>query len=188
MKISTRHRLAVAAAALSLAVGATVSVATAAASSASTPGGACVFNAPYVVDGLGHVGWGFELPGGNWEYGANNGSKNGKEGGPSNTWHLTGSKAAVIASFAHGGYGQDNHNYTRYQVRTVAAPDASAAQQQVSNEQGEPYYLATEDCETDAYQVLSGYGVKGLPSLVLAIPDVWFTYLNWAGFGNIVSL
>ena len=41
---------------------------------ASTPGAPCVFNAPKAVVlagvDLGHVGWGYELPNGTWEFGA----------------------------------------------------------------------------------------------------------------------
>lgn len=168
-----------------------VSVATAAASSAGiAPGGACVFNAQTAVGGLGHVGWGFELPTGNWEYGANDGGKDdGGLSGPSNTWVRTGSKAAMVTMFTDGGPGQDNHNYNRYRCATVADPDSYAAELKVNSEQGEPYYLYLQDCETDADHVLSNYGVGNLPSTAwFPGPDAWFLLLPLAGFGSIVSL
>ena len=168
-----------------------VSAATAVASSASmtgytAPGGACVFNAQKVIDGLGHVGWGFELPTGNWEYGANDGAG---KGGKSNTWVRTGSKAAMVAMFAHGGPGQENDNYNRYRCATVKVPNSYAAELQVNREQGEPYYIYLQDCETDAYHVLTEYGVANLPSTAwFPDPNAWFLLLPVAGFGSVVSL
>jgi hypothetical protein len=153
---------------------------------ASSPGEACVFNDPRLLFGLaGHVGWGFELPGGNWEFGANEGPK---------WWPLvkadvsitaahTGSEATMLAWFINAG------GYTRYRCVTVPAFNASAAEQQVSHEQNELYLVPSQDCESQAYNVLNAYGVKNLPNDLLdPVPNNWFNGLSSASFGGPTSL
>ena len=153
---------------------------------ASSPGEACVFNDPRLLFGLaGHVGWGFELPGGNWEFGANEGP----------TWWplvkadvsvtrvYTGSEATMLAWFINAG------GYTRYRCVTVPAFNASAAEQQVSHEQNELYLVPSQDCESQAYNVLREYGVKNLPNDLLdPVPNNWFNGLSSASFGDPTSL
>jgi hypothetical protein len=163
-----------------------VSVVTATAGLASTSGEACVFNAPNEAVSQGHIGWGFELPGGNWEFGANEGAPKGST--RSNTWHLTGSAATMLATFAKGGP-YHNTGYAFYRCARVPASNASAAEQQVKNEQGETYILYFRDCETQAFNVLSKYGVKFLPSdLLVPEPNSWFNLLYLAGFGSYTHL
>jgi hypothetical protein len=161
-----------------------VSVATATASSASTSGAACVFNAPTAVLGLGHVGWGFELPGGNWEFGANDGGTElGGVTGPSKTWYQAGNLANMLATFTKAG------NYTQYRCATVSASNASAAQVDVINEQYELYIPPISDCESQTDTVLGKYGVQNLPGdLRHPSPNVWFSMLNQAGFGSVTRL
>ena len=161
-----------------------VAVATAAASSASTSGEACVFNAPNVVliagKDQGHVGWSFKLPGGNWEFGANDGNT---MFFPSHTWYQAGSWTAMLTKFAKAG------NYTQYRCATVPASNAWAAQVQVINEQNERYIVPTQDCESQTDNVLAKYGVKNLPGDVRhPSPNIWFSMLNQAGFGSATHL
>lgn len=161
-----------------------VHVATATASSASTSGEACVFNAPALFFGLlGHVGWGFELPGGNWEYGANKGPFAAPLNMTSDTVWTTGSKAKMLTWFTTEG------GYTQYRCATVPGSNASAAEQEVKNDQRKLYVLVFEDCETQVYKVLNEYGVKNMPSDVRhAAPNDWFSLLNQAGFGTVAGL
>ena len=157
-----------------------VSVAAATASLASTSGAACVFNAPNVAVEQGHVGWGFKLPGGNWEFGANDGPG---AGDVSKTWKQTGSAATMLATFARAG------NYKQYRCVTVPVSNASAAQAEVIREQHQLYIIPFRDCESQAYNVLGKYGVKFLPShLLVPEPNSWFSLLYLAGFGSVVRL
>ena len=82
-------------------------------------------------------------------------------------------------------------NYTRYRCATVPDSNASAAEQEVKNDQHKMYVLIYEDCETQAYNVLDRYGVKNLPTdmpdilspIPEYIPNNWFASLSSAGFG-----
>ena len=155
--------------------------------SASSSGEACVFNDPRLLFGLaGHVGWGFELPGGNWEFGANEGPKLWplvKADVSKTTNNPPGSEATMLAWFINRG------GYTRYRCVTVPAFKASAAEQQVSREQNELYGIPSQDCESQTYNVLKAYGVKNLPNDLLdPVPNNWFNGLSSAGFGGPTSL
>jgi hypothetical protein len=147
----------------------------------SSPGEACVFNDPRLLFGLaGHVGWGFELPGGNWEFGANEGPA---KADVSVTRAYTGNEASMLAWFINRG------GYTRYRCVTVPAFNASAAEQQVSREQNELYGIPLSDCESQTYNVLKAYGVKNLPNDLLdPVPNNWFNGLSSASFGSPTSL
>jgi hypothetical protein len=171
---------------------ASVAITTATASSASTSsagsttGAACVFNAPALFYGMaGHVGWGFELANGNWEYGANKGPINVPRNMFSNTvWH-PGSKTKMLGWFkAEGGY-------TYYRCATVRNSNASAAEREVRIDQHLLYTILPpfEDCETQVYNVLNAYGVKFLPTyLLVPEPNSWFNLLYLAGFGSYTPL
>jgi hypothetical protein len=154
---------------------------------ASSSGEACVFNDPRLLFGLaGHVGWAFELPGGNWEFGANEGPKLWplvKADVSKTTNNPPGSEATMLAWFINRG------GYTRYRCVTVPAFNASAAEQQVSREQNELYGIPSQDCESQTYNVLKAYGVKNLPNDLLdPVPNNWFNGLSSAGFGGPTSL
>jgi hypothetical protein len=174
---------ATAAAVLTLASG---SVATAAASSASSSGAACVFNAPNGVVPtfhlVGHVGWGFELPSGNWEFGANEGPGSRDV---SKTWSQTGSRGTMVAAFTKGGPYNKGGYYTQYRCATVNGFNATAAEQQVSHESHELYAIPGRDCEAQAFNVLAKYGVKNMPGdIFYSLPNIWFAHLPSAGFGG----
>jgi hypothetical protein len=178
---------------------ASMSAVTATASSAATTGKACVFNAPngrllpsLSATKVGHVAWAFELPSGSWEFGSNNGPVNGL-GSRSMTvfWphssETTVSWATVLADFKNAG------GYTRYKCAAVRPFNASAAEQQVKNEQNESYSIPRSDCEAQVYNVLSRYGVMRLPDDKGVngwywVPNNWFNSLSSAGFGKPISL
>jgi hypothetical protein len=168
--------------------GAAVAMATA--SSASTSGAACIFNAPNGVVPtfhlVGHVGWGFELPSGSWEFGANEGPGSWDV---SKTWSETGSRATMLATFTKGGPDNKTGYYTQYRCATVTAFNATAAEQQVSHESHELYAVPGRDCESQAFNVLTRYGVRNMPGdIFYALPDSWFAHLPSAGFGSITHL
>jgi hypothetical protein len=145
-------------------------------------GEACVFNAPVIRVGLvGHVAWGFKLPGGDWEFGANEGA--GKSG-VSKTWHGTGSQQSMLNTFLYGRPYDAVGYYTSVECVTVPDPKAAAAEQQVIREQAEHYILVLQDCETQTYNVLREYGVSGLPGdITFPVPNIWYEDLRTsAGF------
>jgi hypothetical protein len=152
---------------------------------------ACVFDAPSgVIPGglIGHVGWGFQLPNGNWEFGANEGPVNLLTNRTSKTWSKTGSWDTMLATFTQGGPYDSTGYYTSYICVTVPAFNASAAQKEVRHEQHEQYSVPSRDCESQAYYVLLKYGVKKLPSdtsLSYELsPNNWFNHLSSAGFSG----
>jgi hypothetical protein len=80
-------------------------------------------------------------------------------------------------------------NYTQYRCATVPASNASAAEQEVKNDQHKLYVPVTEDCETQVDKVLNAYGVKNLPGdLRHPSPNDWFSLLNQAGFGSVTAV
>jgi hypothetical protein len=160
-------------------------------------GEACVFNAPYGVTKIlgktiGHVGWGFRLPSGSWEFGANE--------GPSlpllisNTWYAIGTRQQMLAAFRDKGHYHKADYYTLYKCAAVTTTDADieAAGTTVGHEYNEFYAVPGQDCESQAYHVLAAYGVKHLPSdtspFYALSPDNWFKHLSSAGFGGAKSL
>ena len=156
---------------------------------ASTPGAACVFNAPKAVVlagvDLGHVGWGYELPNDTWEFGANDGAKKGSR--LSDTVDGHGSRATMISDFTKAASGANA--YTAYKCVTVRSLNASAALQEVNREWDEVYSIPSQDCEAQAYNVLDQYGIKNMPSSWKdPSPDVWFYWLSLAGFSKATSI
>jgi hypothetical protein len=154
---------------------------------------ACVFDAPTgvtVIAGkeiFGHVGWGFELPSGNWEFGANEGPGNLFI---SKTWYATGTWAQMLSAFRNKGHNHAAKFYTQYKCATVSATSASisAAGSTVLREFNEIYVIPGQDCEAQVYNVLTAFGVKQLPSdtsiLYWPSPNNWFNHLSGAGFGG----
>jgi hypothetical protein len=155
----------------------------------ATPSGeACVFDAPRLSRGtVGHVGWGFKLPDGNWEFGANEGP--GKRDA-SNTWAEAGGWDAMLATFTNGGPYDSSGYYTSYECVTVPTFNATAARQEVGSEQHQLYIPIYQDCESQVYNVLSAYGVSGMPNDILTWrPNSWYHDLTTsAGFGPPTSL
>ena len=160
-------------------------------------GEACVFDAPTgvtVVFGheiFGHVGWGFRLPSGYWEFGANEGPGNLDI---SNTWYATGSRQQMLNAFRKGGHHHSAGFYTQYKCATVSttSADIGAAGATVGREFNEYYVIPGKDCESQVYNVLAAYGVKHLPSdtsiFYWSSPNNWFNHLSSAGFGGATHL
>jgi hypothetical protein len=170
---------------------------TLAAPASGTVGKACVFNAPTGVavfrghEIFGHVGWGFELPNGNWDFGANEGSA---FLGISKTWYAEGTWQRMLNVFSNSGFYHSAGHYTQYKCATVktTSTDIADARAIVAEEYHEYYYPPTHDCESQVYNVLAAYGVKDLPSdmarLYWPSPNNWFDNLSSAGFGRAIPL
>jgi hypothetical protein len=168
-----------------------------AATAAGISGRACVFDAPTGVavwrglDIIGHVGWGFELSSGYWEFGANEGHGSFDV---SNTWYATGTWVQMLSAFIQQGHHHSAGFYTQYKCASVStsSTDISAALATVSHEYLELYYPPGQDCESQVYSVLAAYGVTGLPSdmqrLYWLSPNNWFDDLSSAGFGGAMPL
>lgn len=170
---------------------------------AQANGEACVFSAPSGVTGVvpgdewaGHVGWGFlwtsvgGLPGGNWEFGANEGPSGDLT---SNTWFAGGwgavegtSRNDMLAEFKNGGPYEGAGFYESYKCVTVPNPNPSAADTEAGNEYGQLYAIPGQDCESQVYNVLKAYGVSDLPNdLLTPDPNSWYNDLTTqAGFGS----
>jgi hypothetical protein len=160
-------------------------------------GEACVFNAPYGVTHvfgktIGHVGWGFRLPSGNWEFGANEGPGNLLL--ISNTWYATGTRQQMLMAFRDKGHHHNAKYYTQYKCTSVNTTNADieAAGTTVGQEYNELYAVPGRDCESQVYNVLAAYGVNNLPSdtspFYALSPDNWFNHLSGAGFGGATPL
>ncbi len=156
-------------------------------------GKACVFDAPSGVtsvfghDIFGHVGWGFELPSGYWEFGANEGPGNLDI---SKTWYATGTFQQMLNAFRDKGRHHSLTYYKTYKCATVntTSADIGHAGTTVSKEFNELYFIPGRDCESQVYNVLAAYGVKHLPSdtsiFYWPSPNNWFNHLSSAGFGK----
>ena len=155
-----------------------------------TGGEACVFSAPSGSFGLaGHVGWGFELTSGTWEFGANEGPYYWplRKADVSKTWDKTGSFSVMLATFTEGGPYNGTKHYTTYKCETVPEPDAASAVTEVSNESHQYYAILVQDCLSQVYNVLNKYGATGLPNDILdPVPNTWYNDLS--GFSAPVSL
>jgi hypothetical protein len=159
-------------------------------------GEACVFNAPSGVttiggDVIGHVGWGFELPSGYWEFGANEGPGNLLI---SKTWYATGTWEQMLMAFRDSGYYHSRMFYTQYRCTNVltTSADIAAAGATVNREYHEVYIPPGQDCESQDYNVLTAYGVRHLPGDITLpdalSPNTWFKQLSGAGFSRPVRL
>jgi hypothetical protein len=156
-------------------------------------GKACVFDAPKGVTTVskkeifGHVGWGFKLPSGYWEFGANEGPGNLDI---SHTWYTTGTFRQMLNAFRNKGNHHSAGFYAKYKCATVNTTKAniSKAGATVGKEYNEFYVIPGKDCESQVYNVLAAYGVKHLPSdtsiRYWPSPNNWFNHLSKAGFGS----
>ena len=147
-------------------------------------GAACVFSAPSVAFGLaGHVGWGFELISGTWEFGANEGPDYWppRKADISKTWDETGSFRAMLATFANGGPYNGADYYTTYKCQEIRTPDAASAVTEVSHESHQYYVIPGQDCLSQVYNVLTVYGTTGLPNDIGPfdfVPNNWYKHLS----------
>src|SRR6185437_7016101 len=154
----------------------------AAAAGAAGPGGtgqAVIFQRPSGAMGLGHVGWGFYNPAtGTWTYGAVEGatSSGGSSGsvyippGQNNgAWNATGSYTDMVAAMNARGY------MSATDV-VVTTPNVGSANQVVAGQAGQGYDLIGNNCATTTDNVLTAYGLSGLPSpngLFDLAPNSW---------------
>jgi hypothetical protein len=161
-------------------------------------GEACVFDAPAGVTSVagkefgGHVGWGFELPSGYWEFGANEGPRL-----PlliSKTWYATGTWQQMLNAFRDEGHYHSAKFYTQYRCASVKTTSRgiTAAGTTVLKEFNELYAIPGQDCEAQAFNVLDAYGVGNMPSdLSISYwpsPNNWFNHLTNAQFGGVARL
>jgi len=158
-----------------------------------------VFDAPTGVTTVfgkeifGHVGWGFELPSGYWEFGANEGPFP-WQSDISHTWYATGTWHQMLNAFRNKGSHHSVTYYTQYKCATVNTTRSNVANAgtTVGHEYNEFYVISGRDCESQVYNVLKAYGVKHLPSdnslFYWPSPNNWFNHLSSAGFGGAILL
>jgi hypothetical protein len=156
-------------------------------------GEACVFDAPKAFLGtilIGHVGWGFEIHPGWWEFGANEGPGRGPFDTLSRTWIKLGTWNQMLTTFRN--YNKRGY-YKTYRCANVdtSSSDISSAGVVANREFNEFYIVGPQDCESQVYNVLTAYGVRRLPSdtasLNVLSPNVWYLQLHIAGFAKKVK-
>jgi hypothetical protein len=138
-----------------------------------------IFQRPSGAMGLGHVGWGYYDPAaGQWTYGAVEGgtSSGGSSGAiyiapgsPNGAWNATGSWSDMITAMNGLGYS------TGVDI-AAASPDVAAAANLVAAQAGQGYSLIGNNCATTTDNILTAYGITGLPSpnsLTSLAPNEW---------------
>lgn len=131
--------------------------------------------APLPPGCAGHVGWAFQLANGLHFYGStenpqglpfiNPGDDNG-------WWGMTGDNQKIITDF-------EARHYDGYKICTVqiANPDAAMATALDKKQCG--YGFLTDNCLDHAWDILSAYGVVGMPLKQLhPSPNDWFALFN----------
>ena len=136
---------------------------------------------------LGHVGWGFELPDGQWMVGAVEGDGWANGNGMNGFWSrkVPGEKQAtqVFANMVH--YGAE-YNYFKYLTMTSQVwPDPDAALRVMAWVSAQPYQLFGRNCMNSTYDILRAFSRGGhfngkiLPSPDFNwIPNGWFNAIQ----------
>ena len=160
---------------------------------------------------FGHVGWGFRLGQQNeWIFGATEGT-----GAPNilppdynGAWVDKGDWDTMLNIFenklldAGNTYYHDSGYYTQFRCRVTIASNVSSAESLAYSMKNKGYDLTTNNCLTDAYQILSTYAgenifptpffpglsASGQIGIVSAIPKQWFSELAAYGFSGLTPL
>jgi len=141
---------------------------------AKGPGRACVFIAPSEANGLGHVGWGYQVGGTDtYVYGATEGPTSWWPGAPNGAWKATGPWPQVLADFAGANPNVTNH-YTQYRCKTVRDSAVGAANDQVNHVLQSGYFVFWWNCLDDMIRVLNAYGADLPPAADYPIPNRYF--------------
>ena len=126
---------------------------------------------------LGHVGWGFELPDGQWMVGAVEGDGWSNGNGMNGFWsrRVPGERQAtqVFANMVHQGA---EYNYFKYLTMTHQVwPDPDAAVRVMAWVSAQPYQLFGRNCMNSTYDVLRAFSRGGhFNGKILPNPD-----FNW---------
>jgi hypothetical protein len=172
-----------------------------AATGVSLDGRVCMINAPSGAQigklpvAAGHVGWAFLVDWftGEWMYGANEGPGNVVYGNQaSKTWSGQGHWADLVSSFtgALNGPGGVNYYhpagyYKTYRCESEPLNDSARATNTFVGLQDKPYNLMSNDCLTNAVEVLVADGTTGLSTnFVLPPHDLpnWYYKNDLPGF------
>jgi hypothetical protein len=124
-------------------------------------------NAPTGAFTIGHVGWAYLVnrDTGQWEYGANEGP-NGFPGDPSKVWLAQTGWPEMIKLFTHALPGTGKHPdyyhkakyYVSYRCESTGLNDSSNALSTAEGQIGQDYSIPTNDCLSNAVDVLRAYG------------------------------
>jgi hypothetical protein len=166
----------------------------------SLAGRVCMINAPSGAGiglpvGLGHVGWAFLVDSftGEWMYGANEGPGNVVTGSQdSKTWSGEGHWADLVKTFADAldGPGGANYYHTAayyksYRCESESLNDSTRATNTFISLQDKPYILISNDCLTNAVDVLLADGTTGLDTNFALPPHDapnWYYNFDLPGF------
>jgi hypothetical protein len=149
-------------------------------------GGAVVFVRRNATMGVGHVGWGFLVHGGDRDDLSLVGDGNIWEIGAVENHH-----GWIITPPLKDGYWCERtsqplkavatRRYDHYKVVPVTTPSVEHAVQQERLVSERPYMAAVSNCMNDVYHILAAYGVYNLPNpevLVNWLPNAWYDHIN----------
>lgn len=134
------------------------------------PGRVCIFLAPSGAIGFGHIGWAFRVDQqDDWIYGATenpSGQQQVLPGAYNGAWIRESSWNTMVVTFASDlpnignaqyPYYHKAHYYTEFRCKDTSTSAVGSAYQTAQNIQNQGYTLDTNDCLTDAINVLTAY-------------------------------
>jgi hypothetical protein len=154
-------------------------------------GAAVVFVRRKATMGIGHVGWGFLVHGGDadndstigdgyeWEIGAVENHHGTIITAPLDDGYWQQRTAQPLASVASRGY----DHYKVVPVTGANVAEAVKAERVVSER---PYMAAVSNCMNDVYNILTAYGVRNLPNpehLANWLPNAWYDHIVAPEYG-----
>jgi hypothetical protein len=155
---------------------------------AQSEGAAVIFVRRKATMGIGHVGWGFLLQSGK------NRHFNLSLVGDGNVWEIGAVEnhhGTIITPPLEDGYWCEKtaeplnevagREYDHYKVIPVEEPNIAAALKEELVIKERPYVAAVGNCMNDVYNILTAYGVKGLPdpSYILNwLPNAWYDHIS----------
>ncbi len=146
-------------------------------------GMAVVYLRPDGAEGMGHVGWGYNLPNGQWMVGAVE-NLHGWWGpytppGQTDFWHrLVSDPVSVMANPPSGGAPQGTPAYAKARLVDVACPNPGAAQAKITEWLYRPYTLVGGNCMNCTYDVLTTFGAALPAPSEHWFPNSWFAAIN----------
>jgi hypothetical protein len=137
--------------------------------SAAASGEFCFFFAPHSLAGLGHIGWGFKIPGTTelYQYGATEDSQYG------DTWTAQGTKAQMLQAFPGWAYPKWGNKYLVYKCMNTTSSDVASAEKVVQYQQtkANAYNLITNNCLTQSLDISKKYATHDVYNKIAIAAD-----------------
>lgn len=143
-------------------------------------GKAAAFLRPDGGNGFGHVGWGLQLPSGNWFVG----SMENPSGWPVNLPGWTGfwycevkDPLAAMRNPTAFGAPKGSPRYKSFKTIDILSPSIRSAQKKIQEWSGRPFLATGGNCLNCTYDVLLSFGAgvpDPTPNPALWVPNNWF--------------